>query len=88
MFLPRVAEPCLWPLGPETPEGTPHDQAHHFAPYFLLGARVPTWVAERFLELAERPESWGDLELGRAAIHMGAARRTEIENSLCLSSRE
>ena len=54
-------------------EGTAHDQAHHFAPYFVLGARTPRWIAERFLELAERPESWGDLNLGREAIELGAA---------------
>jgi hypothetical protein len=52
-------------------EGTNHDQAHHFAPYFILGARVPRTVAMRFLEAAERPESWGDLNLGREAIELG-----------------
>lgn len=58
--------------GPDAPEGTAHDQAHHFAPYYLLGRGIPASFAETFLELAERPESWGDLELGRAAIGMGA----------------
>jgi hypothetical protein len=60
--------------------GTHHDQAHHFAPYFILGARVPKPVAMRFLEAAERPESWGDLNLGREAIELGelvAARELE-----------
>lgn len=54
-------------------EGSAHDQAHHFAPYFILGARTPRWMAEQFLEFAERPESWGDLNLGGEAIALGAA---------------
>lgn len=72
--------------GPGAPEGTAHDQAHHFAPYYLLGRRVPAFVAERFLQAAERPESWGDLELGRAAIGMGARGSTAgLREELCLS---
>jgi len=71
--------------GPDAPEGTAHDQAHHFAPYYLLGRRIPASFAEAFLELAERPESWGDLELGRAAIEMGADGSTaDFTEKFCL----
>lgn len=78
-------------------EGTADDQAHHFAPYFILGARVPQSLAERFLESAERTESWGDLNLGREAIELGAQLRMgeiahqhlarEIRGRLCLPGR-
>jgi len=80
-FLPRFRKG----YGPSSPDGTSHDQAHHFAPYFLLGRRIPTFIADAFLQRAERPESWGDLELGQAAIEMGAADSTaDIRNKLCL----
>ena len=80
-FLPRFRKG----YGPSSPGGTSHDQAHHFAPYYLLGRRIPTFIADAFLQRAERPESWGDLELGQAAIEMGAADSTaDIRNKLCL----
>ena len=58
---------------PDRRAGTAHDQAHHFAPYLILGFRIPAWLARGFLVLAERPESWGDLNLGSEAIALGAA---------------
>lgn len=59
-------------------EGLPHDQAHHFAPYFLLGARLPAWVGPRFLKLAEPAENWGDHYLARAALRIGGDLRAKM----------
>ena len=84
-YLPRYRKG----FGPSSPEGTSHDQAHHFAPYFLLGRRIPAFIAHAFLQRAERPESWGDIELGRAAIEMGAARSTaRFRDTFCLPAVE
>lgn len=57
--------------GPGTPRGLPHDQAHHFAPYLILGATVPALITDPFLDLAEEPETWGDINLARKALAYG-----------------
>lgn len=79
-YLPRFRKD----YGPGQPEGRPHDQAHHFAPYFILGARIPIWLALPFLRAAEREESWGDLMLGREALRMGSmGTLSGFRESLC-----
>lgn len=57
-------------FGADSPEGLPHDQAHHFAAYLILGAGIPDRLARGFLRLAERPENPSDVTLGDAAIAM------------------
>ena len=58
-------------FGPKSVKGNGHDQAHHFAPYLILGAQLPREVVESFLWFAEKPETWGDINLAKKAIEYG-----------------
>ena len=48
-----------------------------FAPYLILGATVPAFIADPFLDFAEEPDTWGDINLARKALAYGRMLRDE-----------